>query len=904
MPIPKRTIYLSSTFEDLKDHRKAVFKALRKSGYDVKNMEEYVAANVRPLDQCLADVREADIYVGMFGFRYGYVPPEQHNNPQQLSITELEFQEARANDKPCLAFVAKEDVGVLPKYMDAYTGDGENGEQIKRLRQSLLAEQMVAQFSTPEGLATEVLAAVKIQESTLSAVTSTQDVLATETRSSITWDIEKLGSPYPGLLHFTRKYALVFFGREIETQEILNRFHGPQGRFMIISGDSGVGKSSLVDAGVLPALEAGRSADIAKAMSLRMVPSQKQQPMEALLNTLTPFITQAGLLPDSVSKDLANDPHSLGAIITKIMKQGADTKCLVLFIDQMEELFTAQDLKQTHQFLSALYQATQDNALKVIGTIRSDHLHFCHRHVDMLNILNSDGHYALGPVQPSMMQDMIRKPAQAAGLSMSEGFAKRLIHDTESDAVNLPLLAFVLNKLFDDRHDHELRESAYDALGGVTGAIAAHVKEVESAIAVKIKVDPTIVLPDIFQTLVKLHKDEGTPTRNRPLKSIFTGQLEQAVDVLIEKRLLRTEGDGADATVSISHEALFGAWPALKRYVDTHKKTLIDRTHLESRAQKWEAIGKPWLSGLATGQEFKDFRQAGLSTTTLTQEFLHASQRARQLWRAVGLMAILLLGLVTWLWQKGYNVEQALLKIQSVVVSIHRTPPMVPIPEGTYQQGDIEEFGESWRNPVREVTIAAFSLSQHEVTFEAYDRFAIDTGRELPNDQGWGRGKRPVINVTWEDARDYAAWLAEETGEFYRLPSESEWEYAARSGVKQEEFAGTNKESELAEFAVYRENSGNRTAEVGSKQENEFKLKDMGGNVWEWVEDCWHENYQNAPDDGRPWLEAGDGDYSQRVVRGGSWGNEPGDLRASARLRDTPDFRYTILGFRLAQGTR
>ncbi len=322
---------------------------------------------------------------------------------------------------------------------------------------------------------------------------------------------------------------------------------------------------------------------------------------------------------------------------------------------------------------------------------------------------------------------------------MSEGFAKRLIHDTESDTVNLPLLAFVLNRLFDDRQDHELREAAYDALGGVTGAIAAHVKEVETVIAEKMKVDPSTLLPDIFQTLVKLHKDEGTPIRNRPLKSIFTGQLEQAVDVLIEKRLLRTEGDGAEATVSISHEALFGAWPALKQYVDTHKKALIDRTHLESRAQKWEAIGKPWLSGLATGQEYKDFRQAGFSTTSLTQEFLNASQRARNLWRGVGLLAIVLLSLVTWLWQKGYNVEQALLKVQSVMVSIHREPPMVPIPEGTYQQGDSEGFGESWRNPVREVTIAAFSFSQHEVTFEEYDRFAIDTGRELPNDESWGR---------------------------------------------------------------------------------------------------------------------------------------------------------------------
>ncbi len=378
---------------------------------------------------------------------------------------------------------------------------------------------------------------------------------------------------------------------------------------------------------------------------------------------------------------------------------------------------------------------------------------------------------------------------------------------------------------------------------------------------------------------------------------MFTGDVGKVVDVLITNRLLRTEGKEEEATVSISHEALFGAWPALQEYVATNKKALMDRTHLESRAQKWEAIGKPWLSGLATGQEYRDFRQAGLSTTTLTQEFLQASQRARRLWRGVGFIAMLLLGLVTWLWQKGYNVEQALLKVQSVVVSIHLEPQLVDIPHGTFKQGDDDDF-------IEVVTLNAFMLSQHEVTFEEYDRFAIDQGRELPNDQGWGRGRRPVINVSWDHAKAYATWLAEQTGQPYRLPTESEWEYAARGGTKQENFAGTNDQSKLAEFAVYRENSGKRTAEVGSKQGNSFGMHDMTGNVWEWVDDCWHESYEGAQTDGRTWLKEQSGDCSQRVVRGGSWIGDPGTLWASSRGRLTSDYRNLTLGFRLAQGTR
>jgi hypothetical protein len=368
MPPPKRTIYLSSTYEDLKEHRKVVFQALRKGGYEVKAMEEYVAGNRRPVEQCLADVRDADIYVGLFGFRYGYVPPEDHHNPQQLSMTELEFQQAKASEKPRLAFVAKPDAPFPPNLMDAITGKNNKGQAIERLRQSLLTECMAAQFSTPDGLATEVLAAVKIEDSKLPVPTGTPQPTSPEAQSAIIWDIDTLGSPYPGLLHFTRKYAPVFFGREVEVKEILERFHATQGRFLIISGDSGVGKSSLVDAGLLPALDPAGPEDSQAYHSVRMVPSQRQQPMDALLSALTSLITKAGLTPDTVLQDLSKSPERLGAIIQGIMKQGASSSTLVLFIDQMEELFTAQDVTQTHQFLSTLYQATQDHALKVIGT--------------------------------------------------------------------------------------------------------------------------------------------------------------------------------------------------------------------------------------------------------------------------------------------------------------------------------------------------------------------------------------------------------------------------------------------------------------------------------------------------------------------------------------------------------
>ncbi|MEO6202180.1 MAG: DUF4062 domain-containing protein [Nitrospirales bacterium] len=723
------TIYLSSTYEDLKDHRQVVFEALRKAGHQVIAMEDYVAADRRPVDKCLLDVEKADIYVGLFAFRYGYMPPEGHGNPKNLSITELEFRQAEALHKPCLTFVVNDATAWPRSYDDARTAD-DKGERINTLRQYLLTEKLASAFSSPHELSTLVLAAIaKHLEERKQFEPSRPSESAKP--ALVTWDIEKYDSPYPGLLHFTRKYAPVFFGREAEVREILDRFRGPEGRFMIISGDSGVGKSSVVDAGLLPVLESGGLPDQVSGTCVRMVPSQRQQPVEAFLAALGSVITQAGLRPDTLLADLTRAPETLGAQITTIMKKSGPTHELVLFIDQMEELFTAQDLTQTNRFLSALYRAARERALWVIGTIRSDHLQHCHRHPDLLKVMNGNGSYALGPVKPHMMEDMIRKPAQAAGLTITESFAHRLIHDTADsvgESTSLPMLAFVLDQLFQRRKDRELSESAYDELGEVAGAIAAHAKTVEATIKQTLGMKPEQGLAAIFQTLVKIHKEEGIPTRNRPLKAGFRENLGRVVDLLISERLLRTEGEGEEATVSISHEKLFEAWPALKDYVETHKKVLIDRTLLESRAQKWAAMGKPWLSGLATGREYHDFQQAGANAGGLTKEFLETSRRARQVWMGGGLVVLLLLGGVTWLWQNGYNMEQARLKIRSLVVSIHVPPEMVPIPGGPYRQGDVEGLGEGWRKPVRG------SLSHRSLWANMKSPFTNTTG--LPLRQG------------------------------------------------------------------------------------------------------------------------------------------------------------------------
>src|SRR5262249_5655533 len=192
----------------------------------------------------------------------------------------------------------------------------------------------------------------------------------------------------------------------------------------------------------------------------------------------------------------------------------------------------------------------------------SDHLQFCHRHPDMLQVLRGQGHYPLGRVEPFMMQDMIVKPANCAGLKVSDNLARHIVNDTASESANLPLLAFVLNQLFEKRSDHELSEKVYKDLGSVSGAIAEHVKTVEEKMRQELGGKAVELLPEIFQSLVIVNP-EGLPTRRRPLRSGFSEAHRPVVKLLTDERLLDTEGEGEAATVAISHEKLFEAWPAL-----------------------------------------------------------------------------------------------------------------------------------------------------------------------------------------------------------------------------------------------------------------------------------------------------------------------------------------------------
>ena len=228
-------------------------------------------------------------------------------------------------------------------------------------------------------------------------------------------------------------------------------------------------------------------------------------------------------------------------------------------------------------------------------------------------------------------------------------------------------------------------------------------------------------------------------------------------------------------------------------------------------------------------------------------------------------------------------------------------PEMVVVPAGSFQMGDVSGEGHSDERPVHHVTIEhSFAVGKYEVTFAEWDACVAAGGcSHQPNDEGWSRYKRPVINVSWADAQEYVRWLSYETGKPYRLLSEAEWEYVARAGTTTTYWWGNEIGANKANCSGCDSQWDNRrTAPVGNFRANAFGVFDTAGNVWEWVEDCWNGNYQGAPTDGRAWTS---GDCTRRVWRGGSWGRFPENVRPANRDWNDPGYRSYVHGFRIAR---
>jgi formylglycine-generating enzyme required for sulfatase activity len=257
---------------------------------------------------------------------------------------------------------------------------------------------------------------------------------------------------------------------------------------------------------------------------------------------------------------------------------------------------------------------------------------------------------------------------------------------------------------------------------------------------------------------------------------------------------------------------------------------------------------------------------------------------------------------------EGLKAEVALANLAMTAGTVFRDcegcPEMVVIPAGSFIMGSP---GVAFAEPEHQVQfVRSFATGKYEVTFDEWDACVREGGcSHVPDDRGWGRGRQPVINVSWQDAKIYTGWLSRKSGKNYRLPSEAEWEYAARAGTTTAfSFPSitpqqANYHTTISYFGSPVATALSRALPVGSYAPNAFGLHDVHGNVEEWVEDCWNYNYSSgAPSDGSAWTS---GDCNERITRGGASHAPPAFLRSAVRLPAPMSQRFLFRGFRLAR---
>jgi formylglycine-generating enzyme required for sulfatase activity len=416
-------------------------------------------------------------------------------------------------------------------------------------------------------------------------------------------------------------------------------------------------------------------------------------------------------------------------------------------------------------------------------------------------------------------------------------------------------------------------------------------------------------------------------------------------------RLVVTGEKDGRATAEVAHEILLKTWPTLKRWLEDQREFLVWRGELDARRKEYNEVGKggpgrgrqALLMGLPldTARKWLAARHGDIEPAD--RAFIEASVRADRatarnrawLQRAVGVLLLCVIGgllarmyegelRAQWYWAtaflgRGYS-DTALRSLRpgdrfaecvdtpSDDGNRHRIrrycPDMIVMPSGKFMMGDVGLLmGEGV--PLHEVTIAEpFAVSRLAVTFDQWDACVASGGCDnyRPADVGWGRGTRPVIYVSWQDAQNYVDWLNRMAGtRSYRLLSEAEFEYAARAGSTTRYPWGDDIGENNANCDGCRSEWDNKqTAPVGSFSANTFGLFDMLGNVEQWVEDCWHVDLEGAPKNGAAWKTACTED-PDRTVRGGSWGAGPTSLDSHNRGRLLSDQRATNLGFRVAR---
>ena len=787
-------------------------------------------------------------------------------------------------------------------------------------------------------------------------------------------DLWRHTSPYRGLASMEEKDSDYFFGRKRETVDVLSALAGAPERLPVLIGNSGVGKSSLAQAGVLAALkrqawpeEAGAAnawptvfQDSRQWCFLSLKPGT--DPLKALVESFLDTWQFAATDPERVKRQhgwielLGDGKATLPDLIeaTERRRKELDQPKppgFFLYVDQGEELYVRAEERQRRRFSELLAQALPDPRLRAIMSLRSDFLGHLQNDTPLFKARQQ---IDVPPLGEAELREIISRPAQLLGArfeteSHVDIITRRTAEDSVKDVGALPLLSYTLDDMWThmvQREDGVLRlpEQAFE-LGGVL------VDRANTFLATHPGAEAA--LRRVLTLRCASVREDGEPTRRRAARAEFSDEEWRLVSELADypNRLLVTVASETGETYAeVAHEAIFRRWGKLRDWIAAEREFLAWRSGLEAARRVWAATPDAEKSdallmgaALTQAQSWLLKRAEDLpasDTEFITQSLARDKNMQARARRIRSFVYVLLVGIIVslvgwieqsfikkqWLWWASQRpfvsaniwpyaispaAERALKTGDGFRECAPRQPnadycpDMVVVPAGTFEMGSPATDPQAYTNefPQHRVTIAKpFAVAKFELTFDEWDACVAGggCGGYTPSASGWGRGQQPVISVSWDDAQRYVEWLSKMTGKPYRLLTDSEYEYATRAGTTTEYPWGNNIGRNNANCAACASTWGNqKTAPVGSFPPNKFGLYDMVGNVWEWVEDCVHDNYQGAPTDGSAWIASGE--CGERFIRGGAWNYSAGELRSAVHYINSTDAQHNALGFRVAR---
>jgi formylglycine-generating enzyme required for sulfatase activity len=746
-----------------------------------------------------------------------------------------------------------------------------------------------------------------------------------------------------------------------ETLEELRRMRAAaERRPFVILGASGAGKSSLLKAGIIPRLRREAPAWL-PLRAFRPGADPLLNFAEALTRTLADFGGAEALddvrsrLYDAWRKaprglDGRLTPEGLGFLQAALEAEGRRLRqaagriaaSILVSVDQAEELTRAEgdSGEALADYLRvALLAAT---SWHLAFTIRNDSLPELQSHRRFQDLKLHP--YDLRALPAFRFESVVEAPAKRYDVTVDSKLVDALVENAPKDDA-LPLLAFALQRLWRQFATKRiLQRDHFDRIGGLKGLIDDAAERALRGLAPdedvplpsgppaqrRVELGTSTFVPALLQI-----SDMGAPIRRVAAWTSFSDDQQELLSGFDRWRLVVRKGEADGGTVEVAHEALFREWARLKSWLEPERARLEVLRSLQVDAANWDRNGRDAAflnhrdKRLGEATEVAGIERYRQRLGQLEVDYVAGCQvaeslahrRTRRVRALVGtLAALLVLGVVGW-WQQSFIREQYYWRVimgPSVLTLAQEKekaakpgldfnecaigcPTMVVVGADQFMMGSPEKEIDRYEDegPQHEVMISrSFAVSRTEVTFAQWDACFAAAACTKASDSTWGRDDRPVINVSWDDAKHYVAWLSRVTGKDYRLLTEAEWEYASRAGSTAR-FTFGEPEEQLDQYAWYSKNSAGKTQPVAKKKPNTFGLHDMHGNAFEWVEDPWHGNYNGAPTDGSAWLQ--DGDDSRRVARGGSWYDDPRFLRAAGRVGFSTVDRVDNLGFRVAR---